>query len=307
MGRLLLIRVIWGAFTVLAVLTLVFIVVRSTEGDPTAAYLPLEATAQQRAEVERQLGVDKPLPVQYAKFLQKVVLEGDFGNSVKFHDKATTLVFERLPNTLKLGALAFAITVLLGIPLGVLSAVREGSWIDLGVRAIATAGQALPSFVLAVLLVLVFAVNLRWLPVNGTGSFDHYILPALSLAWFPIAALTRVVRSSMLDVLRQDYVRTARAKGLSARAILISHAFRNALIPIVTLIGVLSTYFVGGAVIVETIFAWPGLGRLLIEAALSRDFAIVEAATFFLALIFILINLLTDLSYYWLDPRLRIS
>jgi peptide/nickel transport system permease protein len=298
-------RLAGALITLLAVLTFVFFATRMT-GDPTSYLLPFDYTDAQKAQLEKDIGVDKPLVEQYGIFLQNFA-QGDLGYSHRWNRSALGMVGERLPATLKLAAVAFAITLVVSIPLGVIAAAKRGSAIDGFVGALTTTGQAMPNFVLAVLLVYLFAVKFRWLPVGGIGGPTHYILPALTLSAFSIASQTRIVRSAVADVLTQDYIRTARAKGLTNRTVLVRHALRSAAIPILTIVGLQWQYFLGGTVVVETVFAWPGIGRLMVDAVTARDFAVVQSGVFVLSGLFIAINALTDIAYYVMDPRYRVS
>ncbi|MCC7363822.1 MAG: ABC transporter permease [Dehalococcoidia bacterium] len=289
--------------TILAVLTFVFFVIRIT-GDPTSYLLPFDYTDEQKAALEAELGVDKPLPQQYVAFLGDL-MRGDLGFSHRWSEGALGMVFDRLPATFRLASVAFLLTVSVSLPLGILAAARRGSALDGIIGGATTTGQAMPNFVLAVLLVWLFAVKLQWLPVGGEGGWKSYILPAVTLAAFPIASQTRIVRAAVSDVLTQDYIRTARAKGLSSRTVLTTHALRAAAVPILTIIGLQWQYFLGGTVIIETVFAWPGIGRLMVDAVQARDFAVVQSGVFVLSSIFIAINALTDIAYSWADPRYR--
>jgi peptide/nickel transport system permease protein len=298
------IRRLGGAvLTVVAVLTFVFFAIRIT-GDPTSYLLPFDYTDAQKAELEHQIGADRPLIVQYGKFLSDLA-HGDLGRSHRWRQDALGMVMDRLPATLRLASVAFLLTLVVSLPLGILAAARRGSAIDGFVGGLTTTGQAMPSFVLAVLLVWLFAVKLQWLPVGGSGGVTHYVLPAVTLAAFSIASQTRIVRAAVSDVLTQDYIRTARAKGLSSRVVLVQHALRAAAVPILTIVGLQWHYFLGGTVVIETIFAWPGIGRLMVDAVLARDFAVVQSGVFILSTLFIAINALTDIAYGVVDPRYR--
>lgn len=296
-------RLVLAVFTLFVVLTFVFMIVR-VSGDPVVYLLPFDFTAEQEQRVRENLGLDKPIIQQYAIFLGDFI-QGKMGDSHRWKTDAFGLVADRLPATLSLAAVAFVMSVVISLPLGMLAAVKRDGAIDAGVRVFATAGQALPNFILAILLIQLIGVELRWLPVGGYGGIGNYILPAVSLAWFSMAAQTRIVRSSMADVLSTDYVRTARAKGLAPLTVLVRHALRSALVPILTMIGLQWAFFLGGTVVIETVFAWPGVGRLMVEAVTARDYAIVQAGTVVFSALFILINLITDLSYLVVDPRTR--
>lgn len=296
-------RTIGALVTILAVLTFVFFVVRIT-GDPVSYLLPFDYTDEQRAALEEEIGANKPIIEQYWIFIQGVA-QGDLGFSHRWGEPAMDLVMQRLPETLKLAGAAFGIALVVSVPLGIIAAARRGTVTDSTVGMLATAGQALPNYVLAVLLVWLFSVELGWLPVGGTGGITHYILPAFALATFSISAQTRIVRSAVADSLSQDYVRTARAKGLAPSTVMFRHALRSSLVPILTIIGLQWQFFLGGTIIIETVFAWPGVGRLMVDAVDARDFAVVQSCVFVLAGLFIVINAVTDVMYGVVDPRYR--
>lgn len=296
-------RTIGALVTILAVLTFVFFVVRIT-GDPVSYLLPFDYTDEQRAALEEEIGANKPIIEQYWIFIQGVA-QGDLGFSHRWGEPAMDLVMQRLPETLKLAGAAFGIALVISVPLGIIAAARRGTVTDSTVGMLATAGQALPNYVLAVLLVWLFSVELGWLPVGGTGGITHYILPAFALATFSISAQTRIVRSAVADSLSQDYVRTARAKGLAPSTVMFRHALRSSLVPILTIIGLQWQFFLGGTIIIETVFAWPGVGRLMVDAVDARDFAVVQSCVFVLAGLFIVINAVTDVMYGVVDPRYR--
>jgi peptide/nickel transport system permease protein len=303
MLRMLAIRVVWALISIWAVGTFVFFAIRST-GDPTLAYLPLDYSPAQKAAVAHEIGTDRPLPVQYVLYLKRT-LQGDFGKSHAYKTSALELIGRRLPNTLKLAAVAFLLSVATALPLGVISGTRPGTPVDFGIRLLATVGQAAPNFIVGILLMWIFAVKYQWLPVGGPGGVSHYVLPSITLAWFSISAQTRVARSAIMVAMRQDYIRTARAKGLSPRSVILSHATRNAMIPILTMIGLSLPAFIGGTVVIEQVFSWPGVGSLLLEAANRRDYSILQAAAIILSLFYIVASFLTDLSYSIVDPRIR--
>jgi len=284
------------------ILVITFLLTRLS-GDPTDLLLPPNATDEAR-EVFRALhGLDRPMWEQFLSFAS-MALVGDFGNSLRFEQPAMSLVIERLPATAELALATLAIAILLGIPAGVLAASRRGQTSDVAIRTLTLLGQAVPSFVLGVIGIMIFAVWLRWLPTGGHGSLAHLILPALTLALHLLALIARVTRSCMLDVLKQDYVRTARAKGVVEGSVIWLHALRNAFIPVLTVIGLQVGLLLGGVVVTETIFSWPGVGRLAIQAIYARDFPVVQAVVFVFATIFVLVNLLVDLLYAVLDPRI---
>ena len=284
--------------------SLIIFVISRLSGDPVSLMLPIEAPKSAIDELRKGLGLDLPIWQQYLIFLSHAV-RGDFGNSYRWQMPALQLVFERLPATIELASAAFAFSVLLAIPLGVLSAVYRGSWIDHIGRIIAMMGQAVPSFWVGLVLILVFAVGLGWLPAFGADSLKHVILPAISLGWYPVAAQTRIIRSGMLEVLDSDYIRMGRAVGTPERLLIWKYAFRNALLPLVTIMGVYFAAMLSGAFVVETVFAWPGLGRTVVEAVFARDYPVVQAGVLVTSIVFILSNFLVDLSYSLIDPRIR--
>jgi peptide/nickel transport system permease protein len=298
-------RLVQSIVVVLGVLILVFLILNLT-GDPARLMASPQATLEDIERLRRKMGFDRPLPEQFLRFLVGAV-RGDFGHSLRYADQpALAIVIERFPATveLALATLAWCIPVALG--LGLVAAVRQRSVHESVAMTTALLGQSMPSFWLGLMLILIFSVNLGLLPSSGRGTFAHLVLPALTLGGFFMARLTRLVRSGVLDVLGQDYVRTARAKGLAERMVVIRHALKNAAIPIVTIVGLDIGTLLGGAVITETVFAWPGIGRLAIEAIAARDFPVVQADVFFIALAFVVINLGVDVLYTWLDPRVRL-
>ncbi len=293
------------AIVVLGVLTIVFLLQRLS-GDPTGLLLPIDAPEEVRAELRRQLGLDRPLLVQYLRFLGEVAT-GNLGESYRFRQPALGLVLDRLPATLLLAGASLLLSIVIALPLGILAAVRRNSWVDTLATGFSLIGQAAPVYWIGLLAILLFSVQWRLLPSMGGGSWQALILPAVTLAFYSTARIMRLTRSAMLDVLHQDYVRMARAKGLSEPVVLTKHALRNAAIPIVTIIGLQFGGLLGGAVITETVFAWPGVGRLAVNAVHQRDFPVVQAVTLVIAVSFALINLLVDLLYVALNPRVRLG
>jgi peptide/nickel transport system permease protein len=283
--------------------TVVFVVMRLS-GDPVPLLLPPDAPRSEYARVARELGTDRPLPVQYGVFLGNAV-RGDFGRSIHFRQPASAVVVGYLPATAELGLTAFALALLIAIPIGVVSAVRRNSLVDQVTMAIALVGQSAPTFFVGILLILVLSLKAGWLPTSGRGDWTHLVLPALTLGAFAMASIARLTRSALLEVLRADYVRTARAKGLRERVVVIKHALRNAAIPIVTITALQFGTLLGGAVVTETVFAWPGIGRLAIQSIYNRDYPVVQCVVFLSALVFIVINLTVELIYGVLDPRIR--
>jgi peptide/nickel transport system permease protein len=296
-------RLLQATLVVFGVSLVVFCVIRLS-GDPALLLLPPDATEADRARFVRQLGLDRPLFVQYAVFVRHAVA-GDFGRSLRYGEAALPLVLERLPATLELSLAALVVSLAVSIPAGVVAAVRRDTPYDNFTMLGALFGQSMPVFWLGIMLILVFSVRLELFPTSGRGGLEHLVLPALTLGLYSTARVTRLVRAGMLDVVSQDYIRTARAKGLSGWTVIVKHALRNTLIPVVTIVGLELGALLGGAVITETIFAWPGIGRLAVTAIFQRDYPVVQAAVLVTALIFVATNLLVDLAYGWLDPRIR--
>jgi peptide/nickel transport system permease protein len=304
MIRYLLGRLGESVLAVLGVVTIVFVVTRLI-GDPAVLMLPVGATAEQIAAFRAQLGIDRPIHVQYIDFLAQAV-RGDFGRSFQHARPAFEVVLERMPATLQLATTAIVLGLLIGGAAGLLAALRRGTLTEVLVMLFALIGQATPVFWLGLMLILYFAVELGWVPTGGSGTIWHLILPALTLATFTSASIARLLRSSVIDVLREDYVRTARAKGLMPATVLAWHVARNALIPVVTMVGILMGELLGGSVITETVFAWPGVGRIIIQAIEVKDFPVVQAGIMLIAITFVTINFAVDLLYGVLDPRIRL-
>jgi peptide/nickel transport system permease protein len=275
-------------------------------GDPALQMVGPDATAEQIEDLRHQMGFDRPWPVQYLDFMSKAV-RGDFGVSIRNRQPAFDLVKERLPATLQLAGAALGIALVVALPVGIFSATHHNTAYDSLAMLGALLGQSMPVFWLGLMLILVFGVNLRWLPISGYGDPQHLLLPALTLGTYSMARNARLIRSSMLEVLGLDFVRTARAKGLTSLAVNLRHALKNALLPVVTVVGLEFGLLLGGAIVVETIFAWPGVGRLMLNAIQGKDYPLVEAAVITLALVFVVLNLLVDLAYAYLDPRIRLA
>ena len=296
----------WGAVLVLFAVSLLSFVLIFLSGDPVAVLVPLNARAEDMANIRRQYSLDQPIPVQYVLFLERVA-QGDLGESFRYRTPALGLVLGRLPTTLLLAAASVVVSTLISVPLGVLSATRRGGVAD----AIATAGSLLaismPSFWLGVILILLFAGALRVLPASGAGTWQQLILPTITISAFSIGLLTRLVRRAVGDTLRQPFVTTARAKGLDEQAIAWRHVVRNSAIPIVTVMGLQFGALVGGSVVVETVFAWPGVGWLMIQAIEARDLPVIRATVLVLAVFIVTINLVVDVLYTLLDPRIRLE
>ncbi len=307
MGQYILRRVVHAFFVVLGVVTAVFVITNLT-GDPVQLMLGEAATAQDIERVRRELGLDRPLYVQYLNFLSSVA-RGDFPESLRYRGySALEIVLDRYPRTIVLAIAALLVSVTLAITFGTISAVKRYSAIDNVVMLLALFGQSIPNFWLGIMLILIFAVNLGWLPSQGYQLSPAYlILPTITLASPGLARLTRLTRSGMLEVLNSDYIRTARAKGLRESAVIFRHAFKNAAIPLVTVIGLDFGVLLGGAIITEQIFQWDGVGQLLVNAIYSRDFPVIQASVLIIAVSFVLINLIVDIMYTWLDPRVRLT
>ena len=305
MRAYLLTRLLESAVTVWGVLTIVFLSLRLT-GDPVLLMLPVGTPAERVEEMRRALGFDRPMWAQYVDFLGRVA-RGDFGDSLRFGEPALPLVLDRLPATAELAVLSMVAAIVLGGIAGAIAALRRNSVFELLAMTGALIGQATPVFWLGIMLILVFSAELRWLPSGGRGGVGHLVLPVLTLAAFSTASIARLLRSSLIEVGDQDFVRTARAKGLTERAILLRHQIKSALIPVVTIIGIQTGRLLGGAVITETIFSWPGVGRLIVQAVENRDYPLVQASATVLAITIVGVNLLVDLTYSWLDPRIRVS
>ncbi len=294
------IPVLWG------VLTLVFISIHLVPGDPAEIMLMGRGHPADIAALRHQLGLDRPLPVQYWSFLTHAA-HLDFGSSIISHQPVMQEIWDRFPYTAELAACAMVLATLFGLVTGIYSATHNRRLSGTIVTGVAVLGISVPDFWLGTMLAVIFGVALGWLPVAGTGGFANLVLPSVTLATVNAAALTRLVRSSMVDALGREFVRTARAKGLRYRLVVYKHVLRNTLIPVVTIFGLTLGGLLGGAVILENVFAWPGLGTLAISAVTNRDFPVVQGTTFFFAVILIAANLLVDISYAFLDPRIRYS
>ncbi|ODT65982.1 MAG: ABC transporter permease [Pelagibacterium sp. SCN 63-23] len=297
-------RVIEALIALLMMSLVIFFLSRLT-GDPVALLLGDGATEADKIQLTRDLGLDQSIFVQYLTFLGNA-LTGDFGRSVTAGNQpALQLILSRLPASLSLAGVALTFTMLLGILFGVMAALRHNTVVDFAARLIALVGQSVPSFWLGIVLMYIFAVQLRWLPTSGYGQWQHYILPAATLGLFTLAAITRLVRTSMLEAMGSEYIKLARVKGLSEGVVVWKHALANSLIPVVTFMGTFFAVMITGAVIVETVFSWPGIGRLAYESILSRDFPVVQAVVLVITSLFIIANLLVDILYVIIDPRMR--
>ena len=297
-------RLLQSILVLFGVSLVVFLILHLT-GDPTLLLLPPDATAEEIHRFREAMGFNDPVLVQYLRFFRGAV-QGNFGDSLRHGEPAFALVVERLPATLELTAAALLVALCLALPAGIISAVRRNTPLDYATTVVALLGQSMPTFWLGIMLILIFSVQLSLLPSSGRGDLEHLVLPAFTLGLFTTARITRLTRSGMLEVLGQDYIRTARAKGVSERPVIWKHALKNASIPIVTIVGIELGTLLGGAVITETIFAWPGVGRLSVQAIFNRDYPVVQAAVFVLASTFVVVNLIVDIAYTYLDPRIRL-
>jgi peptide/nickel transport system permease protein len=297
-------RLLQSLVVLFGVSFVVFAILHLT-GDPALVLLPPDASPEDVRRFREMMGFNDPFFVQYGRFL-KGALQGDFGQSVRHGEPAFGLVLERMPATFELAGAALALALCLAIPAGIVSAMRRNTALDYLATVVALFGQSLPTFWLGIMLILLFSVQFHLLPSSGRGTLEHLILPAVTLGLFTTARITRLTRSGMLEVLNQDYIRTARAKGVSDPPVVWKHALKNAAIPIVTIVGIELGTLLGGSVITETIFAWPGVGRLSVQAIANRDYPVVQAAVFLLASTFVLVNLVVDVVYTYLDPRIRL-
>ena len=296
-------RLLQGAVAIVGALLIVFVAQRLS-GDPVALMLPMDAGEEEFAAMREALGLDRPMPMQFLIFMANA-LQGDFGQSYQWQSAAMPLLLDRLPATLELALAGLVFALLLAVPLGVVSAMHRGGVIDRAAKLFAMLGQAVPGFWIGLLLILFFAVKLQWLPAFGRGGLGNLVLPAIALGWYPVAAMTRTLRSAMLDILDSDYVRMERAIGLPERWIVWRYALRNAMVPLATMIGVYFANMLGGAFVIEVVFAWPGVGRTVVDAVFARDFPVVQAGVVLAAVVFVVVNLVVDLSYGLIDPRIR--
>ncbi len=319
--------------TLLGLSVLIFLMIHMVPGDPAEMMLGERANENSLRELRHQLGLDQPLYVQYGKFMGRLV-QGDLGRALRTNEKITKEIKEHFPATLELSMVAIIIAIVLGMLAGIISATKQYSIFDYGSMLLSLVGVSMPIFWLGLVLMIIFSIKLAWLPLSGRLSYDivlepitnlylvdsllqgnwaafkdalwHIIMPAITLSTVPMAIIARMTRSSMLEVLRQDYIRTAKAKGLAPRIIHYKHALRNALIPVVTIIGLQFSILLGGAILTETIFAWPGIGSWLLNAVYARDFNAVQGGTMLIALVFVLINVLVDITYAWINPRIKV-
>ncbi len=299
-------RLLFSVFVLWGALTVVFLAVRAVPGDPAQMMMGTDATAAEVDALREKLGLNRPLIVQYGAYMIQT-LRLDLGESLRMAQPVVTLVAERLPATGRLALTAILIAVAVSFPLGIAAALRPGGLLDGIVSVVSLLGQSVPGFWLGIMFILIFARSLRILPSAGDETWAHLILPAITVALPLVGVLTRLVRSGLLDVLDEDYIRTARAKGLTPPNVIWRHAIRNMLIPVITVVGLQVGHLLGGAVITETVFAWPGVGLLLVDAITNRDYPLIQAAILMITAVFITINFLVDLSYGILDPRIRLQ
>jgi peptide/nickel transport system permease protein len=310
-------RLIQAVVVLLIVTLLVFFVMRLLPGDPLVIYISQSANLETMPpelveQLRHQFGLDKNIMVQYFDWITGI-FQGDFGTSIFYHDDVSVLIAERFPRTIHLSVTALIVGAVLGIPAGLFAAIRRGRWLDKVITPLTYVGLTIPVFMLGILLIYIFGLRLDWLPIAGyTSPFDNFwlstqkiVMPVICLSVFAIAANARQMRSSMLEVIAQDYIRTAWAKGLRERMIIMRHAMKNSLIPVITLIGISIGILIGGTVIVEQVFAIPGIGRLMVSSIFAQDYLVVQGITLIIAVIILLTNLVVDISYGWLDPRIR--
>ncbi len=305
MQRYLFNRTIQSLFLLLGVLVIVFFLIRLT-GDPTSLMVPKEAPAEQREAFRQAMGFNRPLPVQFLDYAVSII-QGDFGNSLRFRQSNLQLILERLPATFQLATAALLFAIVVAIPIGIIGGANPGSAVDSVGRALGLLGQTIPNFWLALIFIIVFAVNLGWFPSFGRDTTSSIVLPAIALGFASMGQLVRLTRSSVLEIRNEDYIRTARSKGISNFKIGLRHVFRNSALALVSVISIQYSYLLGGSIYIETIFSWPGLGNLLQQAVDGRDFPLVQAITFFISFFVIGLTLLTDVIYALIDPRIRYS
>lgn len=305
MGKYLVKRLLWMIPVLIGVAVLVFVIMYFVPGDPASLILGSDATVAELEAKREQLGLNDPFIVQLLRYLKNIFLRFDFGESYRTGKAIAGEIWERLPRTVAIGFISMLITFVVGIPLGIMAAVHQNGFGDRLCMIVALAGVSVPTFWLALLLVVLFSVNLGWLPASGMDSWKSYILPIVSSAFAGMAGLARQSRSSMLEVIRSDYVTTARAKGASERAVIWKHALPNALLPIITVAGMHLAVLFGGSVVIENVFSIPGIGQYMVNAVTNRDYPVVEASVLFLAFIFCMVMLLTDIAYAFVDPRIK--
>ncbi|HEY1297796.1 MAG TPA: nickel ABC transporter permease [Chloroflexota bacterium] len=293
-------------FVVIFGVSLISFGVTFATGDPAYLLVGPQATQEQIDTLRHELGFDRPWPIQYLDYMSRAV-RGDFGVSLRSHEPAFGLIMSRMPLTLELAGAALLLSLLIAVPVGILSATRRNTLFDTFAMLGALLGQSMPAFWLGLMLILIFGVELRWFPISGAGDIQHLVLPAITLGAFGAARNARLIRSSVLDTLSNDYVRTATAKGLSQSTVMFRHVIKNSMLPVITVIGLDLGVLLGGAVITETIFAWPGVGRLIVQSIETKDYPLIQTAVILLAVLFVMLNLLVDLTYTYLDPRIRLT
>jgi len=298
-------RILYSVVTLVILSGTIFLIVRLT-GDPVLLMAEAGASTEDLARIRQQWGLDRSWAVQYVTFMQNA-LTGELGKSFNYRLPVSELYFQRLPNSLQLGLFATLISLLIGVPAGIVSAVKVNTWWDSIAKGVALLGLSIPGFWLGLVLILVFSVSLRWLPTSGAGDWRHVLMPAVALGWYFAASMLRLTRSSMLEVLGSEYIKLARLKGLPDVVVIAMHAFKNALIPVFTLAGVNLVVMVNAAVIIEVIFAWPGIGRLLYEGIFQRDFPLVQGVVILAGFMIVGINLVVDIAYAVIDPRIRLT
>ncbi len=303
MNRYVAVRLVQGVAALFVATLVIFFLARLT-GSPLDIMLPDEASDEDYETMSAFLGLDKPLYVQYWLFVTNAI-KGDLGNSVHYRRPVIDFIIDRAPATIKLAGAAALVSILLSLPFGVIAAVKRNKWQDIVAKGFAILGQSLPSFWLGIVLIQIFAVELGWLPAGGYREIKYYILPAIALGYHATAGILRLTRSAMLDILSSDFVRLGRIKGVPERVVIWKHALRNALIPVVTFSGVIYVHFLMGSVVTETIFAWPGVGRLAYQAVMNRDFPLIQGLILLFVALFVVVNLLIDILYVYLDPRVR--
>jgi ABC-type dipeptide/oligopeptide/nickel transport system permease component len=303
MKRYILKRLGQAVITILGISIIVFFLTHLT-GDPVALIAPQNATLQDLEQIRKDYGFDQPIYIQYWKYISGVV-RGDFGKSIRGNMPAIELFWDRFPNTLKLAIASMGFALLFGIPIGIYSSVRIGGKFDSFGKTFALMGQALPGFWVGIILIILFATKLHWLPTSGMGSWQHYLMPAFTLGWYTMAALTRLSRSAMLDVLDTEYIKMARIKGVSEFWVFLKHAFKNASAPVITMSALQFVGLMNGTMIIETVFNWPGLGRLVVESIFGRDYPVVQMCVLISSAFFVFANLIVDILYAYLDPRIR--
>lgn len=298
-------RLLQAIFVLLGVSLVAFIILHLS-GDPLSLLISSGATPEQESAIRTKMGLDDPLYIQYFRFLAQI-LHGDFGESLYYKQSTLSLIMNRLPATIQLTFAGILVATVIGIPLGIIAATKKGSMVDSVVRIIAISGQAIPSFWLGLMMILIFSVKLKWLPTSGRGTFAQMIMPAITVGLFSMASVCRLTRSTMIETLKTDYIRTAKAKGLHKARIIVVHALRNSLLPVVTTIGMEIGHLLGGTLLTETIFSWPGIGSLAVQAITNRDYPLVQTAVLITAFMFVIVNLIVDLLYAVIDPRIDVT